>query len=170
MKRYSSILYTMFGKLGFLSLVAYFVLLCITVFVIYPANSFIAFAEILLQYYVALRYVTVGLHFITLFIAIRLISKLFRKRLFLIRKKMLSFLLASSLVQLFSYFCFLNVAPNFPRNIVSITRLQDQTYAYGLLFIEWLALIVAGYLIAFYVGTLARGKFKSDVILAPKQK
>ena len=160
----------MFGKVGFLSLVAYFILLCITVFVIYPANSFLAFAEFLLQYYVALRYITIGLHFITLFIAFRLISKLFRKRLFLIRKKMLGFLLASSLVQLFSYFCFFNVAPSFPENIQSITLFHEQTKGFFLLSVEWLSLIVMGFVIAFYIGALARGKFKSDVILAPKKK
>ena len=68
-----------------------------------------------------------------------------------------------------SFFCYANLPVEAITNTNQLINLQNFFIRYNFHIVELIALFLTGYVLAFYIGTLARVKFLTDVVLAPKK-
>ncbi len=102
--------------------------------------------------------------------AIRFIWKYVNRKSYIIRKNVLSFVIAVSVIQFFSYFCYTNL-PLVGEKTEQLMNLNTFSEMYKTSIIENTALFLTGYILAFYIGALSRSNFYGDVVLAaPKNE
>jgi len=126
-------------------------------------------AEWVDRYYVTIRYVSIVINIVIFIIVFRFLMKYIQYQSYVIRKKTLSFVAAASIVQLMSFFCYTNLPVVSITTTYQLVNLQSFFIQYNFHIVELIALFLTGYVLAFYVGTLARVKFLTDVVLAPKK-
>ena len=169
MKRFTTILFLTFSRWGLFAFTIYYATLCLIVLNIFPIDLTYTIAEWIDPYYVTIRYVSMIVNIFICIVVFRFFMKYIQYQSYIIRKKTLSFVIAASIVQLMSFFCYTNLPVAAITNTNQLVNLQDFFIRYNFHIIESIALFLTGYVLAFYIGTLARVKFLTDVILAPKK-
>ena len=169
MKRFTTILFLTFSRWGLLAFTIYNAILYLILLNILPIDLMYTIAEWADPYYVTIRYVGMIVNIFICIVVIRFFVKYIQYQSYIIRKKTLSFIVAASIVQLMSFFCYTNL----PKSVITTTNdlvnLNDLFITYNFHIVELVALFLTGYVIAFYISTLARVKFLTDVVLAPKK-
>ena len=169
MKRFATILFLTFSRWGIIAFIIYYVALYLIILRIFPTDLMYAIAEWMDPYYVTIRYVSIGINIVIFIIVFRFLMKYIQYQSYVIRKKTLSFVVAASIVQLMSFFCYTNLPVASLTTTYQLVNLQSFFIQYNFHIVELIALFLTGYVLAFYVGTLARVKFLTDVVLAPKK-
>lgn len=169
MKRFATILFLTFSRWGLLAFSIYYAILYIVILKILPADVIHYIAKFVDPYYVTIRYVSIVVNIIICIMVFRFFMKYIQYQNYIIRKKTLSFVVAVSIVQLMSFFCYTNLPIASFTQTAQLENLQDFFVQYNFHIIELIALFFTGYVLAFYIGTLARVKFLTDVVLAPKK-
>lgn len=167
MKRFTTLLLIIFSRWGFIAFMLYFCLLYLIILNISPVEYMQSISLLIKPYYVSIRYVSSVTNIIILIMAIRFILKFIKKERYVIRKKTLSFVIAISIIQLLSFFCYTNLPP-IGVNTEQLVNLYKFSERFRIGILENLALLVTGYILAFYMGALSRGKFYRDVVFATK--
>lgn len=170
MKRLATIYFLTFSRWGLIAFSIYYAALCLIIVNIFPTNFIFTIAEWTDPYYVTIRYVGIVVNIVICIMVFRFFMKYIQYESYVIRKKTLSFVVAASIVQLMSFFCYTNIPIEAITTTNQLINLQDFFIRYNFHIIEIVALFLTGYVLAFYVGTLARGKFLTDVVLAAKKK
>ena len=169
MKRFATILFLTFSRWGIIAFIIYYVALYLIILRILPACLMYTIAEWVDRYYVTIRYVSIVINIVIFIIVFRFLMKYIQYQSYVIRKKTLSFVAAASIVQLMSFFCYTNLPVASITTTYQLVNLQSFFIQYNFHIVELIALFLTGYVLAFYVGTLARVKFLTDVVLAPKK-
>ena len=169
MKRFATILFLTFSRWGLIAFSIYYVTLYLIILNIFPTDLTYKIAEWIDPYYVTIRYVGIVVNIVICIMAFRFFMKYIQYQSYVIRKKTLSFVVAASIVQLMSFFCYTNLPVAAITTTNQLVNLQDFFIQYNFHIVELVALFLTGYVLAFYVGTLARVKFFTDVVLAPKK-
>ncbi|MGM9943384.1 MAG: hypothetical protein ACI33M_00495 [Lysinibacillus sp.] len=169
MKRFTSILFLTFSRWGLITFIIYYAILSLITLNIFPVNLMYTIAEWVDPYYVTIRYVGIVLNIVICIMIFRFFMKYIQYESYVIRKKTLSFIVAASIIQLMSFFCYKNIPVSAINTTNQLINLQDFFIRYNFHIVEFIALFLTGYVLAFYIGTLARVKFLTDVVLAPKK-
>lgn len=169
MKRFTTILFLTFSRWGLLAFTIYYTMLCIIILNIFPVDLMYTIAKWIDPYYVAIRYVSIIVNVFICIVVFRFFMKYIQFHSYIIRKKTLSFIVAASIVQLMSFFCYTNLPVAELTNTNQLANLNSLFVTYNFHIVEFIALFFTGYVLAFYISTLARVKFLTDVVLAPKR-
>ena len=169
MKRFATILFLTFSRWGLIAFIIYYAALYLVILDIFPANFMYTIAEWVDPYYVTIRYVSIVVNILICIMVFRFFVKYIQFESYAIRKKTLSFVVAASIIQLMSFFCYINIPVAALTTTNQLINLQDFFIRYNFHIVELIALFFTSYVLAFYIGTLARVKFLTDVILAPKK-
>jgi len=169
MKRFIHLLIRTYGKWGIITFTAYFAVFYFLVLMVMPIAWFDSFAYAIGGYYAAIRYVSYVVHAIICVLVTRFIIKLVNRRPYIVRRKTLAFLVAAACIQLFSFFCATYV-PAVLKEDVLYKHQVDVYTTMGLYWLEWIALIMIGYMMPFYVGALKLVQFNSDMMIASVKK
>ena len=170
MKRFVTILFLTFNRWGLLAFSIYYAIIYIVILKLLPANLIDYITKFIDPYYVTIRYVSIVVNIIICIMVCRFFMKYIQYQSYIIRKKTLSFVVAASIVQLMSFFCYTNLPAATLTATEQFENLQHFFVQYNFHIIELIALFFTSYVLAFYIGTLARVKFLTDVVLAPKKK
>ncbi|WP_431027373.1 hypothetical protein [Lysinibacillus sp. LZ02] len=170
MKRLATILVLAFSRWGLIAFTIYYATFYIIILNVFPSQFVDFVAQAVNPYYVAIRYVSIAVNIVMCFIVFRFLWKYLQYQSYAIRKKTLSFVMAASLIQLLSFFCYTNIPLESLTNTEQLTNLQQVFFSYKLYIVELVALFFTGYVLAFYIGALSRVKFLTDVMLAPKKR
>lgn len=169
MKRFATILFLTFSRWGLIAFIIYYVALYLIILRIFPASLMHTSAEWVDPYYVTIRYVGIVVNIVICIMVFRFFMKYIQYESYVIRKKTSSFVVAASIVQLMSFFCYTNIPVAAITTTNQLINLQDFFTRYNFHIVELISLFLTGYVLAFYIGTLARVKFLTDVVLAPKK-
>ena len=169
MKRFTTILFLTFSRWGIIAFSVYYVALYLIILNIFPTDLIYTIAKWTDPYYVTIRYVSIVINIVICIIVFRFFIKYIQYKSYIIRKKTLSFVVAASIVQLMSFFCYINIPVATLTTTNQLINLQDFFIRYNFHIVELIALFLTSYVLAFYVGTLARVKFLTDIVLAPKK-
>ena len=170
MKRFTTILFLTFSRWGLTAFIIYYAILYAIIVDIFPVNLMSTIAKWTDIYYVMIRYVGIIVNVMICIMVFRFFMKYIQYESYIIRRKTLSFVIAASIVQLMSFFCYTNLPVAELTTTSQLVNLQDFFIRYKFHIVELIALFLTGYVLAFYIGTLARVKFLTDVVLAPKKK
>ena len=170
MKRFATILYLTFSRWGLIAFIIYYATLYVIILDIFPVNLMSTMAKWVDIYYVTIRYVGIIINVVICIMVSRFLVKYIQYESYIIRKKTLSFVIAASIVQFMSFFCYTNLPVTELTTTNQLVNLQDFFIRYNFHIVELIALFLTGYVLAFYIGTLARVKFSTDIVLAPKKK
>ena len=165
MKRFTTLLFIIFSRWGFISFMLYFAVFYMIILNIFQGESMQSLSQLVQPYYVPIRYVSFILNSLICFMAVRFIWKYVKKESYIIRKSTLSFVIAVSVIQFISYFCYTNLPP-MDDHTEQLMNLNAFSEMYKTSMVENIALFLTGYILAFYIGALSRGKFYGDVVLA----
>ena len=169
MKRFAALLLLTFSRWGMVVFMLYYMTLYLIILNVFPSNFMYTIAEWVDPYYVTIRYIGIIVNIIISIIVFRFFMKYIQYQKYVIRKKTLSFVVAASIIQLASFFLYTNLPPLAITNTSQLVNLQDFFLQYKFHIVELMALFLTGYVLAFYIGALARVKFLTDVVLAPKK-
>ena len=169
MKRFATILFLTFSRWGLIAFIIYYAALYLVILNLFPTSFMHTIVEWIDPYYVTIRYVSIVINVVICIMVFRFFMKYIQFESYVIRKKTLSFVVAASIIQLMSFFCYTNIPVAELTNTKQLTNLQDFFIRYNFHIIELIALFLTSYVLAFYIGTLARVKFLTDVMLAPKK-
>ena len=169
MKRFATILFLTFSRWGLIAFSIYYATLYLIILNLFPTNLLYTIAEWVDPYYVTIRYVSIFINVVIFVMVFRFFMKYIQYQSYVIRKKTLSFVVAISIIQLMSFFCYANLPVAAITNTNQLINLQNFFIRYNFHIVELIALFLTGYVLAFYIGTLARVKFLTDVVLAPKK-
>lgn len=147
----------------------YYMIFYLVILDILPSSWMNAMAPVIEPYYVTIRYVSILVNILICAMTLRFLARYLQYKKYMIRKRTLSFVLAASIVQLFSFFCYTNLPSEAFQSTEQLTRLQQIFWSFRLHIVELIALFLKGYVLAFYVGALSRVKFLADVVLAPRK-
>ena len=153
-----------------MAFIVYYAILFLIILNIFPVSLMSTMAEWTDIYYVTIRYVGIIVNVVICIMVFRFFMKYIQYESYIIRKKTLSFVIAASIVQLMSFFCYTNLPVAELTTTNQLVNLQDFFVRYNFHIVELIALFLTGYVLAFYIGTLARVKFSTDIVLAPKKK
>ena len=169
MKRFATILFLTFSRWGLIAFSIYYATLYLIILDLFPTNLLYTIAEWVDPYYVTIRYVSIFINVVIFVMVFRFFVKYIQYQSYVIRKKTLSFVVAISIIQLMSFFCYANLPVAAITTTNQLINLQNFFIRYNFHIVELIALFLTGYVLAFYIGTLARVKFLTDVVLAPKK-
>lgn len=169
MKHLTQLLIRTYGKWGLVIFISYFALFYFLVLQVMPIVWFDSFAYMIGSYYASVRYVGYAVNIAVCILGARFIMKMLNKESYVLRRKMLAFLVAASLIQLFSFFCSMYVQPILKADVLYKHQVDVYT-TMGLYWIEWIGLIMIGYILPFYFGALKLVKFNADMMIAPVKK
>lgn len=169
MKRFATILFLTFSRWGLSAFIIYYAALYLVISDLFPNSFMYTIAEWVDPYYVTIRYVSIVVNILICIMVFRFFVKYIQFESYAIRRKTLSFVVAASIIQLMSFFCYTNIPVAALTTTKQLTNLQDFFIRYNFHIVEPIALFLTSYVLAFYIGTLARVKFLTDVILAPKK-
>jgi len=169
MKRFATILFLTFSRWGLIAFSIYYATLYLIILDLFPTNLLYTIAEWVDPYYVTIRYVSIFINVVIFVMVFRFFMKYIQYQSYVIRKKTLSFVVAISIIQLMSFFCYANLPVAAITTTNQLINLQNFFIRYNFHIVELIALFLTGYVLAFYIGTLARVKFLTDVVLAPKK-
>ena len=169
MKRFATILFLTFSRWGLITFIIYYSALYLVILDIFPTSFMYTIAEWVNPYYVTIRYVSIVVNILICIMVFRFFMKYIQFESYAIRKKTLSFVVAASIIQLVSFFCYTNIPVEALTTTKQLTNLQEFFIQYNFHIVELIALFLTSYVLAFYVGTLARVKFLTDIVLAPKK-
>lgn len=167
MKRFTNLLFIIFSRWGFIAFMLYYTIFYLITLNIFPIEFMQSVAQLVNPYYVPIRYVSFITNIIICFITLRFIFKYIKKENYIIRKKTLSFIIAISLIQFISLFSHTNLPP-MDATTEALMNLEAFSTKVNMITIENIALLLTGYILAFYIGALSRGNFYGDVVLAAK--
>ena len=169
MKRFATILFLTFSRWGLTAFIIYYAALYLAILNLFPTSFMHTIAEWIDPYYVTIRYVSIVINILICIMVFRFFMKYIQFESYVIRRKTLSFVVAASIIQLMSFFCYTNIPVTALTTTKQLTNLQDFFIRYNFHIVELIALFLTSYVLAFYIGTLARVKFVTDVVLAPKK-
>ena len=169
MKRFATILFLTFSRWGLTAFIIYYAALYLAILNLFPTSFMHTIAEWIDPYYVTIRYVSIVINILICIMVFRFFIKYIQFESYVIRRKTLSFVVAASIIQLMSFFCYTNIPVTALTTTKQLTNLQDFFIRYNFHIVELIALFLTSYVLAFYIGTLARVKFLTDVVLAPKK-
>ena len=169
MKRFATILFLTFSRWGLIAFSIYYATLYLIILDLFPTGLLYTIAEWVDPYYVTIRYVSIFINVVIFVMVFRFFMKYIQYQSYVIRKKTLSFVVAISIIQLMSFFCYTNLPVATITTTNQLINLQNFFIRYNFHIVELIALFLTGYVLAFYIGTLARVKFLTDVVLAPKK-
>ena len=169
MKRFATILFLTFSRWGLIAFSIYYATLYLIILDLFPTSLMYTVAEWVDPYYVTIRYVSIFINVVIFVMVFRFFMKYIQYQSYVIRKKTLSFVVAISIIQLMSFFCYANLPVAAITTTNQLINLQNFFIRYNFHIVELIALFLTGYVLAFYIGTLARVKFLTDVVLAPKK-
>ena len=106
MKRFATILLLTFSRWGLIAFIIYYVGLYVIILDLFPTSFMYAIAEWVDPYYVTIRYVSIVVNILICIMVFRFFMKYIQLENYIIRKKTLSFVVAASIVQLMSFFCY----------------------------------------------------------------
>ena len=140
MKRFTTILFLTFSRWGLWAFTIYYATLCLILLNIFPIDLTYTIAEWIDPYYVTIRYVSMIVNIFICIVVFRFFVKYIQYQSYIIRKKTLSFIVATSIVQLMSFFCYTNL----PESTITITNqlvnLNDLFVTYNFHIVELIAL------------------------------
>ena len=169
MKRFATILFLTFSRWGLIAFIIYYAALYLVILDIFPTSFMYTIAEWVDPYYVTIRYVSIVVNILICIMVFHFFVKYIQFEGYAIRKKTLSFVVAVSIIQLISFFCYTNIPAEALTNTKQLINLQNFFIRYNFHIVELISLFLTSYVLAFYIGTLARVKFLTDVILVPKK-
>lgn len=169
MKKLSTLIFIIFSRWGLVVFLGYYTIFYLVILDILPSAWMNGMATVVEPYYVMIRYVSILVNIVICAMTIHFLARYLQHKNYVIRKRTLSFVLAASIVQLLSFFCYTNLPSEAFQSTEQLTRLQQIFWSFRLHIVELIALFLTGYVLAFYVGALSRVKFLTDVVLAPKK-
>lgn len=169
MKKLSTLLFIIFNKWGLVVFLSYYGIFYVVILKIFPSSWMDNMAVFVNPYYVTIRYVGMIVNISICIMTIRFLFNYFQYKNIMIRKKTLSLVLAASIIQILSFFCYTNLPALAFENTEQLAKLNQLFFSYNIHIVELVALFLTGYVIAFYIGALSRVHFLTDVILAPKK-
>ncbi|MGM9949644.1 MAG: hypothetical protein ACI33P_05935 [Lysinibacillus sp.] len=169
MKKLSTLLFIIFSRWGLMAFLSYYAIFYLVILEVFPSSWMNSMAAFVNPYYVAIRYIGILLNLIICGMAIHFLVKYLQYKNFIIRRKTLSFVIAASIIQMLSFFCYTNLPAEAFTHSEQLKELNQLSRSFALHIVELLALFLTGYVAAFYIGALSRVRFLTDVVLAPKK-
>ena len=169
MKKLSTLLFIIFNRWGLVVFLSYYAIFYLIILEVFPSSWMDNTAVFVSPYYVTLRYVGMIMNVMICIMTFRFLFNYLQYKNVIIRKKTLSFVLAASIIQILSFFCYTNLSQQMFQNTEQLVELNQLFFSYKLYIVELAALFLTGYVLAFYIGALSRVHFLTDVVLAPKK-
>ena len=169
MKKLATLLFILFSRWGLMAFLTYYAVFYLVILEVFPSSWMNSMAAFVNPYYVTIRYIGIIINLIICGIVIHFLLKYFQYKNFIIRRKTLSFVIAASIIQMLSFFCYTNLPAEAFVNSERLKELNQLFGSFKLHIVELLALFLTGYVAAFYIGALSRGRFLTDVVLVPKK-
>ena len=125
MKRFATILFLTFSRWGLIAFIIYYAALYLVILDLFPTSFMYTIGEWVDPYYVTIRYVSIVVNILICMMVFRFFMKYIQFESYVIRKKTLSFVVAASIIQLMSFFCYTNIPVAALTTTKQLTNLQD---------------------------------------------
>lgn len=169
MKKLSTLLFIIFSRWGLVVFLSYYAIFYLVILEVFPSSWMNDIATFVEPYYVTLRYIGIFMNIIICIMTIHFLVNYLQYKKYIIRRKTLSFVIAASIIQMLSFFCYSNLPIEAFINNEQLNRLNQLFWSFKLHIMELIALFLTGYVVAFYIGALSRVHFLTDVVLASKK-
>lgn len=155
------ILSRMLNPLSYTVFILFFIMVAVSAGEVIPKQSLQGLAEFVNPLYVPMYMTGLLAHVIVIGLAINFIYRVIAEGKYIVKLSTFGFLLAISIVQIFTYFC-MNALPQVAAagEMERLLELFMRQNAIG--YFELSSLLCMGLLLALYVGILSRGKFKKN--------
>jgi hypothetical protein len=169
MKKLTTLLFIIFSRWGLVVFLSYYAVFYLVILEVFPSSWMNGIAAFVNPYYVTIRYIGILMNLIICIMVFRFLLKYFQYKNFIIRRKTLSFVMAASVIQLLSFFCYTNLPQETFISTDELKELNQLFWRFKFHIVELISLFLTGYVAAFYIGALSRVHFLTDVVLAPKK-
>ena len=142
MKRFATILFLTFSRWGLTAFIIYYAALYLAILNLFPTSFMHTIAEWIDPYYVTIRYVSIVINILICIMVFRFFMKYIQFESYVIRRKTLSFVVAASIIQLMSFFCYTNIPVTALTTTKQLTNLQDFFIRYNFHIVELIALFL----------------------------